>query len=415
MGLSQKTIIAFFCRSNQSRDLREVPGCPAIASRTDFSVFGFVRRKVMVVTPVVLLILLTMSASNVSGQTVGSRIRDIGRIQGVRDNQLVGYGLVVGLTGTGDKSSTGFTLKSMSSMLEAMGVTIRPEEMSVKNVAAVMITATLPPFTRPGSKIDVIVSSLGDAASLKGGILVQTPLLGADGVVYAVAQGPVSLGGFSAEGADGTSQSTNHLTVARIPGGALIEREIVYDFASQGRFEISLNHPDFTTARRVSEAIVSTMGPNTAEPIDAGTIRVACPDTTNAGTILFLAQVEALTVVPATRAKVVFNERTGTIVAGGDIVIQPVAISHGNLNIRVSNAAGVSQPAPLSGGTTTTFQQSGVGINSGGGQFTVLHNGTTLDEIAGALNAMGVSSRDMIAIFQAIKEAGALQAELVVL
>jgi len=363
----------------------------------------------------VIFLLLITFAGSAAGQSVGSRIRDIGRIQGVRENQLIGYGLVVGLTGTGDKSATGFTLKSMSSMLEAMGVTIRPEEMSVKNVAAVMITATLPPFTRVGSRIDVIVSSLGDASSLKGGILVQTPLRGANDQVYAVAQGPVSLGGFGAEGSDGTKQSTNHLTVARIPSGALIEREVPLDFASAGCFEITLNHPDFTTAKRVSEAIATSMGAKTAELIDAGTVKVVSPDTTQAGTIKFLAEVEALTVVPASRARVVLNERTGTIVAGGDIVIQPVAISHGNLNIRVNTSTGVSQPPALSGGTTTTFQQSGVGIRSEGGQFTVLRNGTTLDEIAGALNAMGVSARDMIAIFQAIKEAGALQAELVVL
>jgi flagellar P-ring protein FlgI len=346
----------------------------------------------------------------------GARIRDLGRIGGVRDNQLVGYGLVVGLTGTGDKSATGFTLKSMSSLLEAMGVTIRPEEMSVKNVAAVMITATLPPFTRPGSAIDVVVSSLGDAKSLKGGILVQTTLLAADGKVYAVAQGPLSVGGFSAEGAGGTSESTNHLTVARIPDGALVEREVPVDFASDGRFEIVLDNPDFTTARRVSDAIVGNLGNNTAEPLDASTIRVVSPDTTAAGTIRFLSKVQDLRVVPVARARVVFNERTGTIVVGGDIVIQPVAISHGNLNIRVNTTTGVSQAQPFAqGGATSVYQQSGVGIRSGGGQFTVVDSGTTLEEIAGALNAMGVSSRDMIAIFQAIKEAGSLQAELVVL
>ncbi len=346
---------------------------------------------------------------------VGSRLRDIARIQGVRENQLVGYGLVVGLTGTGDKSATGFTLRSMSSLLEAMGVTISPDEMKVSNVAAVLVTATLPPFTREGSRIDLTVSSLGDAKSLKGGILVQTPLRGADGRVYAVGQGPLSIGGFGAEGPGGTSEVTNHLTVARIPGGGIVEREISIEFLESNRFEITLNQPDFLTARRVSDVIVANLGPGTAVPIDAGTVMVISPDSTHAGTVRLLGRIEDLVVEPAKRARVVINERTGTIVAGGDIIINPVAISHGNLNIRVSAETTASQPMPYSMGQTALFQQSGVGVESGGGKFTVLDQGTSLDEIARALNAMGVSSRDMIAIFQAIKEAGALQAELVVL
>lgn len=347
--------------------------------------------------------------------SAGSRILDIARIQGVRENQLVGYGLVVGLTGTGDKSATGFTLRSMSSLLEAMGVTIRPDEMSVKNVAAVIVTATLPPFAREGSRIDVVVSSLGDAKSLKGGILVQTPLRGADGKVYAVSQGPLSLGGFAAEGPGGTRESTNHLTVARIPNGGIVERELPVVFEESGRFEITLKQPNFTTARRVVDAITSALGPGTAGALDASTVVVESPDWTRDGIVRFLARVGELTVVPSVPARVVFNERTGTIVAGGEVVIHPVAISHGNLDIRVSATTGVSQPAPFSEGVTTIVQESGIGVRSGGGQFTVLSEGTTLSEIARALNAMGVTSRDMIAIFQAIKEAGALQAELVVL
>jgi flagellar P-ring protein precursor FlgI len=345
----------------------------------------------------------------------GARIRDIARIQGVRDNQLVGYGLVVGLDGSGDKSATGFTLRSMSTMLEAMGMTIAPGDMSVKNVAAVMVTATLPAFAREGSRIDVTVSSLGDAKSLKGGVLIQTPLRGADQGVYAVAQGPLSLGGFGAEGPGGTSETTNHLTVARIPNGAIVEREVEFDFLQGNRFQLTLLEPDFMTAKRTADAIVGRLGKNAAVPLDAGTIMVTSPDTTRSGTLKFLAEVEGIEVQPSTRARVVINERTGTIVAGGEIVIQPVAISHGNLSIRVNASTGVSQPAPYSMGATTTVQESDVGVSSGGGQFSVLENATTLNEIAGALNAMGVSSRDMIAIFQAIKEAGALQAELVVL
>ncbi len=361
-----------------------------------------------------LLALLALAGGDAAG-AAGARVRDIARIQGVRDNQLVGYGLVVGLDGTGDKSATGFTLRSMSSLLEAMGMTIAPGDMSVKNVAAVMLTATLPAFAREGSHIDVTVSSLGDAKSLKGGVLVQTPLRGADGAVYAVAQGPLSVGGFGAEGPGGASETTNHLTVARIPNGAIVEREVDFDFLQSNRFELTLLRPDFMTAKRVADAIVTRLGPHAAVPLDAGTIMVTSPDTTRSGTLKFLADVEGIEVQPTARAKVVINERTGTIVAGGEIVIQPVAISHGNLNIRVNTATGVSQPAPFSGGVTTVVPESQIGVNSGGGQFNVLEGGTTLNEIAAALNAMGVSSRDMIAIFQAIKEAGALQAELVVL
>jgi flagellar P-ring protein precursor FlgI len=363
--------------------------------------------------PLALLLLVLMGGD--AARAVGARIRDIARIQGVRDNQLVGYGLVVGLDGTGDKSATGFTLRSMSSLLEAMGMTIAPGDMSVKNVAAVMVTATLPAFAREGSLIDVTVSSLGDAKSLKGGVLIQTPLRAADGAIYAVAQGPLSVGGFGAEGPGGTTETTNHLTVARIPNGAIVEREVDFDFLQSNRFELTLLEADFMTAKRVADAIVARLGPQSAVPLDAGTIMVTSPDTTRSGTLKFLADVEGIEVQPSARAKVVINERTGTIVAGGEIVIQPVAISHGNLNIRVNASTGVSQPAPFSPGVTTVVPESQVGVSSGGGQFSVLESATTLNEIAAALNAMGVSSRDMIAIFQAIKEAGALQAELVVL
>ncbi len=361
------------------------------------------------------LILAVLIAGAATTAADASKIRDIAHVQGVRNNQLVGYGLVVGLTGTGDKSGTGFTLRSVSSLLEAMGVTIRPEDMSVKNVAAVMVTATLPPFAREGAHIDVLVSSLGDAKSLKGGILVQTPVRGADGQTYAVAQGPLSLGGFAVEGPGGTAESVNHLTVARIPNGAIVEREVPMSFLRNGTLEIALNQPDFATANRMVDVITRALGAGTARALDAATVEITSPDTSLAGAVRFLSQVEDLSVTPSTRARVVINERTGTIVAGGEIIILPVAISHGNLSIRVDAYMGVAQPLPFSDGETQVIRESDVGIHSGGGYFTVLNNGTTLDEIAQALNAMGVTSRDMIAIFQAIKEAGALQAELVVL
>jgi flagellar P-ring protein precursor FlgI len=360
------------------------------------------------------LTLLCTTAGSASPYA-GSRIRDIARIQGVRDNQLVGYGLVVGLTGTGDKSGAGFTATSVSTMLEGMGLTVPAGDISVKNAAGVVVTATLPGFIQPGSRIDVTVSSLGDAKSLKGGILVQTPLRGADGRIYAVAQGPVSLGGYGAEGPGGSSETTNHLTVGRIPDGALVERQVENILAGEEAFAIVLHRPDFTTAQRVAEAVAAFWGPGFARARDAATIEVLAPDSTLTGTVEFLSHIENLTVLPADRARVVINERTGTIVAGGQIIIHPVAISHGNLSISVEAATGVSQPLPYSRGETAYVTDSQVHTSSGGGQFTVLSQGTTLNEIAGALNAIGVSSRDMIAIFQAIKEAGALQAELVVL
>jgi flagellar P-ring protein precursor FlgI len=343
-----------------------------------------------------------------------ARIGDVARVQGVRDNQLVGYGLVVGLTGTGDKSAA-FVTQSVSTMLESMGMTIDPADVSVRNVAATIVTATLPPFSKSGARIDVTVSSLGDAKSLKGGILVQTPLRGADGRVYAVAQGPVSLGGFGAEGEGGTQQTTNHLTVGRIPSGALVEREVAAEFVRDGRLRLSLQQPDFATARRLVDAVDDVWGPGAARALDGATVEVLCPDSTRDGAVRFLAQLEELTILPADRARVVINERTGTIVAGGHVTIQPVAIAHGNLSIRVGGTTGVSQPPPFSTGETQVVTESQIDMESGSGQFTVLAEGTTLNEIARALNAMGVSSRDMIAIFQAIKEAGALQAELVVL
>ncbi len=362
-----------------------------------------------------LLIVLAAGRVTATQEGIGSSIRDLASVRGVRENQLVGYGLVVGLTGTGDKSAAAFVQGSVSNMLAELGVTVPSEEINLKNVAAVVVTATLPAFAKLGQRIDVTVSSLGDARSLKGGTLVQTALRGADGSVYAVAQGPVSLGGFGAEGPGGTSQTTNHLTVGRIPAGALVEREVLAAFLEDGTLAITLHKPDFTTACRVAAAIDGVCGARTARATDAATVEVTCPDSTLAGAVSFLAQIENLKVLPADRARVVINERTGTIVAGGEVIIRPVAIAHGNLNIRVGTSTGVSQPAPFSRGETAIVTESQLDLSSAGGQFTVLNEGTTLNEIARGLNAMGVSSRDMIAIFEAIKEAGALEAELIVL
>lgn len=339
-----------------------------------------------------------------------ARVRDIGQFRGMRENQLVGYGLVMGLDGTGDRKGTGFTLRSMSNLLESVGLTVSPEEMNIKNVAAVMVTASLPPFARPGGRIDVTIASIGDATSLRGGILIQTPLEGADGQVYAVAQGPISVGGFSADAPGGTSVAQNQVTVGRIPSGAIIERA-VRPQSDAPDLELLLVRPDVTTAQRVAEAIREDLGV-VAEAIDPGTIRVNVqPD------VEWMAKIGAIEVDPATPARVVINERTGTIVAGGEIHVHPVAISHGNLSIRIKNRTDVYQPAPWGPESSETAyaDESEIAVDDEYSTFMATGGTSTLEELAQALNALGVTPRDVIAIFQALKEAGALDAELVIM
>lgn len=344
-----------------------------------------------------------------------ARVRDLAQFQGVRENQLVGYGLVVGLDGTGDKRTTGFTLRTMSNLLESVGVTLRPEEMQIKNVAAVMVTAALPPFARPGSRLDVTISSIGDATSLRGGVLVQTALMAADGAVYAVAQGPLLVGGYQADSPGGSRVSQNQVTVARIPGGAIVERETGWELPRNGAMTLLLDRPDFTTADRVARAIAVATGQPTVA-IDAGTVRVALEDTL-ASPVGLMARIGEIDVEPGAPARVVINERTGTIVAGGDVRLLPVAIAHGSLSIRVSNRTEVYQPGPFSppGTTTATVPQSSIEVSDTAGAFFASNGTSSLDELAAALNTLGVTPRDVIAIFQALRAAGALPAELVVL
>ncbi len=345
-----------------------------------------------------------------------ARIRDVARFQGMRENQLVGYGLVVGLDGTGDKKSTGFTMRSMSNLLESVGLTIRPEEMAVKNVAAVLVTASLPPFGRTGSKVDVNVASIGDATSLRGGVLIQTPLEGANGVVYAVAQGPIAVGGYSADSPGGTRVSQNQVTVGRIPAGAIVEHEAPSRAGGGTSLDLILDAPDFTTASRVAGAINQRLGGGAAA-LDPGTVRIALADTSASGMVDLMAQVADLEVDPASPARVVINERTGTVVAGGMVRVRPVAISHGNLSIRIQTENDIASPAPFSppGTQTVVVPQSDIRISDQGGAFVTLQGTSTIEELAGALNTLGVSPRDVIAIFQALDEAGALDAELVIL
>jgi len=338
------------------------------------------------------------------------RIKDIAKIEGVRSNQLVGYGLVVGLDGTGDTQQTIFTAQSVANMLKRLGVDVPDGKIKVKNVAAVMLTAELPPFIRPGSKIDVVVSSLGDAKSLQGGTLLQTPLQAANGGVYAVAQGSISVGGFTA-GGGGDSVTKNHTTVGRIPGGAIVEQAVPTTLTDGNTINVLLNNPDFTTAVRVAKSIESNLGQGSAVALDAATVQVKTGGAENVTSII--ADIGELSVTQATIAKVIVNERTGTVVIGDSVRISPVAISHGNLTVEISTEYQVSQPSPVSEtGDTVVVPQMSVTADEPKSKLVHLQPGSTLDELVRALNELKVTPRDMVAILQALKQAGALHAEL---
>jgi flagellar P-ring protein FlgI len=342
------------------------------------------------------------------------RIKDIATMQGVRSNQLVGYGLVVGLDGTGDGNRAAFTIQSMVSMLEKMGLSVNAEDIRVKNVAAVMVTAELPAFARSGSRIDALVNSIGDAQNLQGGTLLLTPLRAVNGEVYAMAQGPVNTGGFSAEGA-GASVRKNFPTVGRLIGGAMVEREIHTDINSRSSLTLTLKSPDFTTASRVTDAINALFRDAIASAADAGTVKLQVPAAYTGQVVELMAAIENLEVLPDQPARVIINERTGTVVMGDRVRISTIAIAHGNLSIMVKEQYQVSQPMPLSEGQTVVIPDTGLSIHEGEAQLVLLPSGASIGDVVGALNALGVSPRDLIAIFQAIKAAGALQAELEVI
>ena len=346
-----------------------------------------------------------------------SRIKDIADFEGVRDNPLVGYGLIVGLNGTGDKlTNAGFTLQSLIGMLERMGVNTRDQNLKTKNVAAVMVTANLPPFARQGSYMDVTVSALGDSTSLLGGTLLVTPLLGADGEVYAVAQGPVAVGGFSAGGAAATV-TQGVPTSARISNGAVIEREIPFELASLNSVNIALRNPDFTTSQRVAQAINGYFKSPIARSLDPTTITVAVPADHSGDVAGLMTDIEQLTIDPDQTARVIVDERSGVIVMGDNVRISTVAIAQGNLTIRVTETPQVSQPSPFSNtGTTVTVPRTQIEVDQGEGKkLAVVKNGVSLQELVNGLNALGIGPRDMITILQAIKAAGALQADIQVM
>ncbi len=347
-----------------------------------------------------------------------TRIKDLASLEGVRENQLMGYGLVIGLNGTGDdiKKSV-FTKQAIANMVKRMGMGLTADvfrQMKTKNVAAVMVTAQLPAFARPGTTIDILVSSVGDASSLSGGTLLMTPLKGPDGNTYAVAQGPLAVGGIAFGGKAAKAQK-NFPTAGRITGGALVERAVGYELPASGELLYQLRETDFTTAARMTEAINSQFGDGTARSLDSRSVRVQKPASYPGELVSFVADLENIDIEADGPARIVVNERTGTIVMGQDVRISTVAVSHGNLNLVISESIEVSQPNPLAAGTTVVAPTTTINTMEEEGNLVVLEMGVNISEIAKALNAIGATPRDLIAIFQAIKAAGALQGELVIL
>ncbi len=346
-----------------------------------------------------------------------SRIKDIVAFEGVRDNQLVGYGLVVGLNGTGDTLKDGsFTKQSLISMLNRLGVKPTEQGLQSKNVAAVMVTASMPPFVRHGSRIDVTVSALGDAKNLLGGTLLVTPLLGADGEVYGVAQGQVGIGGFAAAG-DAAAVTKGVPTSGRIPDGAIIEREVGFELAGMDSVKLNLRNPDFTTARRIAQAINAFLGTAAAAPTDPSTVHLRVPEDYRGRLVTLLTDIEQLRIRPDQLARIVIDENSGIIVMGENVRVSTVAIAQGNLTIRITEAPQVSQPGPFAEvGETVTVPRTQIEVDEEGqNRLAMVQEGVTLQDLVNALNALGVGPRDMISILQAIKASGALHAELEVM
>lgn len=343
------------------------------------------------------------------------RIKDIAYVQGVRDNQLYGYGLVMGLQGSGDSQIFRLTRQLAVNIFQKLGVLISETDFLSKNIAAVMVTVNIPAFARPGDKLDVVVSSLGDAKSLEGGVLLQTALQGADNEVYAVAQGPLSIGGYNVEG-QAQSLRKNISTTAYISNGAIVEKEIQSSIGYGKSLSVVLREPDFTTANRLVEAI-NNLYPNTARAIDAAVVNIIPPkDFQSEDSIIrFVANIEELYVKPDSIARVIINERTGTIVAGENVRISTVAIAHGNLSITIIERPEVSQPGALSSGQTTVVPRTDIQVTEEEKKLNVIQEGVTISDVARALNVLGVTPRDLISIFQAIKRAGALHAELIIM
>jgi flagellar P-ring protein FlgI len=369
--------------------------------------------------------------------SAASRIKDVANVEGVRQNQLIGYGLVVGLQGTGDTlNNIPFTRQSLQAMLERLGVNIRGATLRTENVAAVMVTANLPAFGTQGTRVDVTVSAMGDAKSLSGGTLLVTPLLGADGNVYAVAQGSIAIGGFSAEG-EAARVTKGVPTVGRIANGAIVEREIEFALNKLTSVRLALRNPDFTTAKRIASAINDFLGSAVAEPLDPATVQIAIPGAGGGGgkgfgegakgfgevggtdyrgnVVALLTEIEQLQIEPDIAAKILIDERSGIIVMGRDVRVSTVAVAQGNLTVSIGETPRVSQPAPLGGGQTRVVPRTQVGVTEEGKKLAMVQEGVSLQQLVDGLNALGIGPRDLISILQAIKAAGAIQADIEVM
>jgi len=340
----------------------------------------------------------------------GARIKDLAQVSGNRTNQLVGYGLVVGLSGTGDKRGSDFTVQSIFNMLDKMGVRVDKATLKPKNVAAVMVTAQMPVSAKPGGRLDVTVSSLGDSSSLLGGVLLVTPLKGVDGNIYAIAQGSLLVGGVSAGGA-GASVSKNITTVGMIPGGANVERAVPFSFNDQSDLTLTLRSPDFSTATRMAKRVNESLGSALATAVDAGTVRLAVPPGHQGNLTQLVASIENIQVTPDSRARVVVDEKTGTVVLGQNVQISPVAVTQGNLQIQIQESADVSQPMPFSQGKTVATPQTNIGVNEENRKLKMIE-GATLQELVEGLNALGATPRDLISILRTLQSSGALAADL---
>jgi flagellar P-ring protein precursor FlgI len=361
------------------------------------------------------ILLLVFTVVSPAHAESGTRLKDVASIQGVESIPLIGYGLVVGLNKTGDKRQTIFSAQTLANMLERFGVAVPASQIKIENVAAVLVTAELPAYAKVGARIDVTASSVGDARSLQGGTLLATPLRGGNGEIYALAQGPLSIGGFGG-GSGGNSVQVNHLTVGRVPAGAQVQTASGTTLPTSDTITLALREPDFVSAARIAEAVNGELGADQASILDPGSVSVKVPDQYRSNVATLMARLELVPVETDTNARVVINERTGTVVVGGQVRIGAAAVAHGSLSVRISTQFEVSQPGPLSrGGTTAVVPNEQVDVQEKDAQLVSLEAGTTLESVVRALNALGATPRDIIAIMQALKAAGALRAELVVL
>jgi flagellar P-ring protein precursor FlgI len=366
------------------------------------------------VSPVAVAVFAGVMAWHAPASAAADRLKDVLALQGINAAPLVGYGLVVGLNKTGDRRQTVFSTQSLANMLARFGLNVPAEQLKVENIAAVLVTGELGPFQRTGARLDVIASSIGDARSLQGGTLLPTPMRGPTGDVVALAQGPLSLGGFGG-GSGGSSVQVNHLTVGRIPGGGIVQTALDTPMPDASTLVFAVREPDFATASRAAQAINTFLGAPAAKAVDPGRVTLDVPERFRSALPDLIAQLDDLTIETDVVARVVINERTGTVVVGGGVRLGPAAVAHGNLSVRISTRHQVSQPAPFSQGQTVVVPNAQVEIREGRAQLVTLEDGVTLEAVASALNALGASPRDIIAIMQALKAAGALRAEIVIL